>query len=555
MTASESDDARRLAGLILLRALISSALFGASVLTNFNGSLDEATSRGGLFVYLAAAYASAAAEFLWVLSGSRLARLALLHAGVEAALAAWLIGLTGGAESPFTFLLLIATVLGAVAAGSSGAFVAATLASGSLLTMVVGIPIAGFAAPTHVDARIVAVVLASGGGCFATAALASYLTQRLQRAGRALSAREAELRNLGELYLKVAQSLRSGLMTLGPASAGHPSSAAITLLNEPGAHILGVSAKTVQGMALAQAVPELARAVDAHLGGGPRAECAIRQGTRNVLVGFSVSPLKGDLGTRADESPGSVLTFQDLTEQRKIEEVLRRQTHLASLGELAAGLAHEVRNPLAAISGAAQMLQQFESQTAPGGSDDRKLFDVIQRESLHLESLVSDFLTFARPPTPALQDNDLAELARTTFEAFRATEQTGERRLSCEVTDVSAIFDPGQLRQVIWNLLRNALEATSLQGHIALAVHATGGNALLQVSDDGPGIPTELRDRIFEPFFTTKERGTGLGLALVGRIVGAHAGTIEVDADDFGTRFTITLPRATESAQAVGTVG
>jgi two-component system sensor histidine kinase PilS (NtrC family) len=532
---NERPDARLLAGLVLLRALIASALFGAALFANL--SVTEEAARGSLFVYLLAAYVSAAAEFLWILWGRRLDRLGFVHAGVEAALAAWLVALTGGPESPCTFLLLISTILGSVAAGRRGAFISATLASASLLGMTGVISIPGLIQPDRVDGRMVAVVLTSSGGCFATAALASYLTERLQRTGRALRAREADLRQLGELYLKVAQSLRSGLMTLGPSVRGNPGSAPITLLNDPGAAILGISAPRVQGHALDETVPELARALDALVAGHGRVECEIHQGERMVLLGFTLSPLKGG----SPEMAGSVVTFQDLTQQRRLEEALRRQSHLASLGELAAGLAHEVRNPLAALSGAAQILRAGDGSSSL--AEDRKLFDIIQRETNHLETLVSDFLTFARPPAPSLVAGDLAKLVRSTFEAFRTGEQVGQRRLLCEAEATEINFDEGQLRQVVWNLLRNALEATEAGGSISVRVRSADRWAWLEVQDDGPGIPSELRNRIFEPFFTTKEHGTGLGLALVGRIVGAHGGTIDLDSSADGTRFVVSLPR------------
>jgi two-component system sensor histidine kinase PilS (NtrC family) len=261
-----------------------------------------------------------------------------------------------------------------------------------------------------------------------------------------------------------------------------------------------------------------------------------------LLLGFTLSPLRDPSG----EPLGSVLTFQDLTDQRRLENALRTRSHLASLGELSAGLAHEVRNPLAALSGAAQMLSQpVDSGSVPAVSaEDQKLIEVIRRETKHLDRLVSDFLAFARPPQPTLADGDLSEIVASTVEAFQTSEQLGGRVLKCELAHLTARFDSAQMRQVIWNLLRNAVEATETQGRVAVQVREEGTSVLLEVADDGPGVPVELRDRIFEPFFTTKERGTGLGLALVGRIIGAHSGTIELDATGSkGTRFVIRLPR------------
>jgi two-component system, NtrC family, sensor histidine kinase PilS len=173
------DPRRRLAGLVLLRVLVSSALFGAALATSFSQMDEEAASRAGLFGYLTAAYGASALEFVWILARVRPASLAWVHIGIETALAAWLLALTGGAESPFTFLLLISTVHGALAAGSGGAFTAATLATASLVALEVGLPIPGWIQPLHPDSpRSITLVATASGGCFATAALASYLPAR-----------------------------------------------------------------------------------------------------------------------------------------------------------------------------------------------------------------------------------------------------------------------------------------------------------------------------------------------------------------------------------------
>jgi two-component system sensor histidine kinase PilS (NtrC family) len=504
---------------------------------------EEGASRARLFGYLTAAYALSALEFVLILMRTRLRALSWVHIGFETGLAAWLLALTGGVDSPFTFLLLISTVHGALAAGSAGAFTAATLSTVALVALGVGLPIPGWIQPLHPDSpRTITVVATASGGCFATAALASYLTLRLRRAGQELSARERELRQLGKLYLNVAESLRSGLMTLGVDRH-------ITLLNGTGAAILGVEVAAVLGRSLGAVLPDLAEVLRSTEGNG-RDECEIARGGRKLLLGFTVSPLRDPSG----EPLGSVLTFQDLTDQRRLENALRTRSHLASLGELSAGLAHEVRNPLAALSGAAQMLSQpgeESSAQSPVSAEDKKLLDVIRRETKHLDGLVSDFLAFARPPEPSLSEGDLSEIVSSTVEAFQASEQLGGRGLQCELANLLVRFDSAQMRQVLWNLLRNAVEATGPEGHIGVRVRAEGDSVLLEVADDGPGIPPHLREQIFEPFFTTKERGTGLGLALVGRIVEAHGGTIELDSAVVkGTRFVVRLPRIARTRQS-----
>ncbi len=491
--------------------------------------------KGVLYAFLLTAYISCALELVWILGGRALGILAWFHAAVETALAGWLVALTGGPAGPFSFLFLLSTVHGAIAAGSPGAFGAASLATVFLAALGTHLPLPFWTAPlagAGDTSRVAAAILANSGGCFATAALASYLTQRLQRTGRALSARELELRHLGDLYRSVVQSLGSGLLTV---EAGERD-AKVSLLNEAGAAILGVDARAARGRALAELSPELAAGLR---GGSPgsRGECSIVASGQKKLVGFTVSPLHGPEG----EPRGSVVAFQDVTELRRMEASLRRQSHLASLGELSAGLAHEIRNPLAALSGAVQMLS-----AAPPSIEDARLLELVQRESAHLGKLVSDFLVFARPPPPALREGNLAELAAACCEGFEAVAAKKARAVARRFQPAPARFDPDQMRQVVDNLLRKALEATSPGGNIAVTIETRGSASVLVIDDDGPGVPPEALPHLFEPFFTTKEKGTGLGLALVARIVAAHGGSVDLEPKEGpGARFVVSLPVVT----------
>ncbi|MHB1845967.1 MAG: two-component system sensor histidine kinase NtrB, partial [Deltaproteobacteria bacterium] len=263
-------------------------------------------------------------------------------------------------------------------------------------------------------------------------------------------------------------------------------------------------------------------------------ETAIHRPDGQRLLGFSVSPLR-DGGGRPS---GRVVSFQDVTELRRLEASVRRQTHLASLGELSAGLAHEIRNPLAALSGAIQMLS-----AAPANADDARLLDLIRREAAYLGRLVSDFLVFARPPRPALQETDVAALVRECCDAFEPEANRQGRALACELEPASGAVDSVQFRQVIDNLLRNAVEATGDGGKITVSLKLRPVGLVLSVEDDGPGVPPDVAPHLFEPFFTTKEKGTGLGLALVARIVGNHGGSIDLEQPESGgARFVVSLP-------------
>jgi two-component system sensor histidine kinase HydH len=241
-----------------------------------------------------------------------------------------------------------------------------------------------------------------------------------------------------------------------------------------------------------------------------------------------------------------------LEEREALEGELRRRERLAAVGQLSAGLAHEIRNPLGSIKGAAQIL----TGDLPTGDRDR-LLAILTEESGRLDRVLTDFLTFARPRPPELRPMDLAACVRDTV-ALLATE-AAEHGVTIDVLapagdlpDVSG--DEDLLRQVVWNLVRNGLQAVGRGGRLeirldrvsgSLGARWVGGCIRMSISDDGPGIAAGDLDRIFNPFFTTRDGGTGLGLAICHRIVADHGGSIEVASrPEGGARFDVDLPVA-----------
>ena len=226
-------------------------------------------------------------------------------------------------------------------------------------------------------------------------------------------------------------------------------------------------------------------------------------------------------------------------ERIQAEEVAKRREALAAVGEMAAGLAHEVRNPLGAIHGAVQvLLTETDTRRA------REMLEVIQEETARLGRVVGEFLDYARPSTRRREAVDLADLARS---ALRSAEAAGQGvRATVRVADGTppAAGDPDQLQRAVGNILRNAREAAGPGGSIRVDVAPEGSDRVaIRIEDDGPGIPTEALPRLFQPFYTTKPGGTGLGLALVHRLIEAHGGEVRVDArPDLGAAFTLILP-------------
>ena len=240
--------------------------------------------------------------------------------------------------------------------------------------------------------------------------------------------------------------------------------------------------------------------------------------------------------------------LHDLSARVRIEEQLRERAALARLGEMAAVIAHEVKNPLAGVRGA---IQVFRNRLATGGSDVAILDDVVGRIDA-LDSLMKDLLLFARPPQPRLTPLDIGQLVSMTAALVR--HDPGARDVQIDVTgSAPAIAVDAELLKIVFqNLLVNGAQALQGRGRIGVAIGAADGTCSIAFTDDGPGIPSELRDRVFAPFFTTKARGSGLGLATAKRLVEAHHGQIEVRFPPAGgSTFTVRLPLADGLERAI----
>ncbi|MDH4162566.1 MAG: ATP-binding protein [Nitrospirota bacterium] len=264
-----------------------------------------------------------------------------------------------------------------------------------------------------------------------------------------------------------------------------------------------------------------------------RMETALERDGGRLWLGFNTALLTD----RQGERQGVILSFSDLTDIKRLQEQVELKERLTALGEMSAGIAHELRNPMAVISGYLNLLSKDQDEQG------RAIIGDVQMEIATMNRIIGDLLTFARPAALNSGEVNLGELLSGCVASVLQAGGGGEIRILEKMENAVILADEGLLRQAFCNLIQNAADAMPDGGTITLESRREGGKAEVRISDTGIGIPQETIQRIFLPFFTTKDRGVGMGLALVHKIVVSHGGTIVVDSGKGrGTTFTITLP-------------
>jgi len=253
---------------------------------------------------------------------------------------------------------------------------------------------------------------------------------------------------------------------------------------------------------------------------------------KRIWLGLTLSPLKNNEGATI----GQILIFTDLTHLKAIESQMELRNKLSSLGEISAGIAHELRNPMGVIAGYTKLLSKKADDAL------RPTVDAISREIVVMDRIISDFLSFARPVELNLADIDLKAIIE--YCVMSTAQKHDYIDLQLETDNLPLIKgDEVLMRQAFINLIQNSLEAMPQRGKLIIRVSSASGDFLdITVADTGHGISENVKDKIFLPFFTTKEKGTGLGLAIVHKIVISHGGSIHVDSSEKGTVFRLRLP-------------
>ncbi len=462
-----------------------------------------------------------------------------------------LIYVTGGTFSLFAFIYLFSIMATSIVVAPRKSFVTATvsvLAHGFLLDMQfyrVFPPIGEFAARQDVVAEgsfTILLICANACASFTVAYLATYLAEQLRQVRFQARRTEASLAELQVLHEDIVQSVSSGLVTFD--RHGRLLTANRTVEALGGRSQAQLRLGDWDGIfQQAPSFPQLWQTLHDGMRAPYRFAAVLVRGDGSTIpLGVSASVLRRGSG----EPVGIICSFQDLSDIKRMEAQMRHADRLAAIGRLAAGLAHEIRNPIASIRGSVEVLRQ---NLKPQGAD-RRLMDIVLRESDRLDGTISEFLEFSRPRRlrPVLTD-----VTQMIDEVLLLIGQSGQEvRIVKEYPDgtVKAYVDPAQLRQALWNLCRNALDAMPQGGSLRVVARLAPGEGReprpqveIVMEDSGPGISHDHLPHIFEPFFTTKPDGTGLGLAIVHRIIQEHEGEIRVEtAESGGARFVILLP-------------
>jgi two-component system sensor histidine kinase HydH len=337
---------------------------------------------------------------------------------------------------------------------------------------------------------------------------------------------------------EVVASMANGLISVD-------SEGKIVSFNLLGLELLGIEKAKAQGM-------DLRKLIDFEISGihSTLVECTPvldfeiyhpRNDGEMVPLALSATPIKNQTGG----CDGAVIVLRDLSEIKYLQEKVKRSEKLAAIGELAAGVAHEIRNPLSSIRGFAQFLRH----SLKDKPQEKEYAETMVAEVDRINRVVTDLLTFARPMTVEISPTDITELIEHTVRLAEADALSRDVKLQMKILDLTKLpLDANQITQALLNLLLNALQAVPPQGNIEIGaeLNASDSRLHLWVKDDGPGIPDNQIEKIFEPFYTTREKGTGLGLAIVHKIVENHNGEIRVDSPPKGMPrgccFTIIIP-------------
>ena len=486
-----------------------------------------AEPSGDMYRLLAAVYALSFFWYALVRINKGYGWQSYAQISVDLLLITWTVNRTGGVDSSFTSLYFLEIVMSSVLLERRGAFLAGTLSSvvhySHLTLAYLGIvPSTNKTSPELSSLQYI-ISLSVFGFC-AVAYLSNYLAESLRRAGAQLAKSTSQVAFLQAFSDRIVDSMGSGLVTTDLEGR-------IYLFNRAAEDITGLKSDDALSMTVWQVFPGMVTKVES-----ARFELLTkRHKGSEIYLSFTVTPVMIDEKNTA----GYVWSFEDLTELRSLEHEVRRKEQMAALGTMSAGMAHEIRNPLASISGSFNLLRSDLELN----NDKQQLVGIITRETERLNRIVSDFLTYARPVSPKRESIDLSRLIDETASLMRNSQELKpSHRIDTQLKQVRCPVDENMMRQVFYNLASNAFKAMPEGGTLTISLEPHNGGAEIRFRDEGIGMTDEEMKKLFVPFHSKFRNGTGLGLPIVYQIVTAHNGTIVAKSrKGAGTTFVIDI--------------
>jgi two-component system sensor histidine kinase PilS (NtrC family) len=475
-------------------------------------------------------------------------RFGLLQSLIDTLFASIIIFATGSARSMFTFTYFFAIIAGGLILPRYGGLLAAA-ASSLMLGVILGLEYFGYISPQARQAGLQPIIDAdvlfnhfslTGLSFFLAAFLAALLGARISKTETALAVSLTSFDRLTFLYKRIFDTISTGIITTDDEHH-------IISANNAAAAISGATPASMVGKAVAACFPGL----DLSARGVRQVANFTRADGDSLRIGYSVISFPHHIRPDGPARDGSIITLKDISDIEKMENQMRQHEKLAAIGMMSAGIAHDFRNPLAAISGSAQILADETAKRDGRDSLNFELTSIIIREATRMIDTIADFLKFSRPDTVEAAWFSLRGCVLEVEQVCRANPKWPETaRLEIDVPPgLDAWADRNQIHALLGHFITNAM-AFCPQGAefirvSAREIHQNGREDMLriEVGDNGPGIPESERERIFEPFYTTRADGTGLGLAIVRQIVETHHGNLRVGQSELGgAALILTLP-------------
>ncbi len=540
----------RIRWLMLVRAVIVTFMLGIATLSDFMGvNLLPERSLSSYYIIIIVTYGFSFFYLFLLYRSNNITVNVYIQAAGDVLLITYLVYVTGGTSSIYSVFYTLAIIYAVLFLGRRGGLIIASACSifyGALLDLeYFGIIDPLYAAieyfpfrASYVFSRMFTHILSF----YLIAFLTSFVVEQERKVRTLLAEKEDAFEQLDMLHRSIVESVNLGILTINLSGK-------IKSFNMAAKDITGYSFADVEGRGVEEIFPSCAHMMpkgDAQrMPAQNRFEMSFKtKNDQEAVLGCSVSPLNNNRGERI----GDIMIFQDLTSIKKMEENYEKSRRMAFIGEMAARLAHEIRNPLASISGSIQVLKR-DLRLSEG---DERLMRIIMRGKEQIEVFMKEFLLLARPMPGA---HEMVNIKEITEDVLAALKYVPDWREGIEVRaslaeNILIYANRSEVRQILWNLLLNALQAMPGKGVLTVETEKKSFRDFpdaveILVADTGCGIVQNDMAKIFDPFYTTRERGTGLGLAIVNRIVESKGGKIKISSEiGKGTRCVILLPIA-----------